>query len=89
MALHTQIVADGEPLSLNWGMWHVMRMQEVAITEELGLQYGAPEFWVRFHETTLAKKGEYVVQRNHHFRDEADGETLSILAGYVLRMSYS
>lgn len=94
MPLYTEIHRDGEAREINWGWWHVERMQEVAILEHLGIEdvkaAGELElnsdFWAQFRETPLATTGQYTATGSWHFRDELDGEEFSILAGDVLVM---
>lgn len=90
MPLFTEIHRDGEAREINWGWWHVERMQEVAICELLNIPDAEVqidgEFWTNFQSTELAQKGTYTVQRDHYYLDENDGEKFTILAGDVLVM---
>ena len=76
MALRTQIIRNDEPMSLNWGIWHVSVMMEAAqIEEELPWQH-----------TTLATTGRQELNAHHSFIDESDGEVLNLKPGDVLTM---
>jgi len=73
MPLSTQIIRDGEPLELRWSLWHAACMHEAAKREGKDIN----------------QLGTVVLEENHTFVDESDGEVLNLKKGDILKMWHS
>jgi hypothetical protein len=82
MPANTQIIRDGKPVLLRWGMWHVNCLYDAAALEDsrvvVKLKDGRSEF---FYMGFPNHPATYVFRKYHRFVDETDGEVFEIFPG--------
>lgn len=77
MSVHTQLVAaDGVPVSLHWGMWHVQVLAEAMATEIC-----ARLPWVDPDDVAWFPADGFTFSDPHCFVDLSDGEVFPIHPG--------
>lgn len=82
MPANTQIVRNGEAISLRWGWWHIEKLYEAAGNEDSRVivkrKDGESEM---FHMMFPNHPSTFTFRKYHKFVDESDGEVFEIFPG--------
>jgi len=85
MPLTAKITRNEEALPLRWGFWHLMVMTE-AVREELEVDKEHPDYPLLNLWSRRDTQSGFTLTKEHSYRDESDGEVLTLLPGDFLHV---
>ena len=87
--LSTQLERNGQPISLDWRQWHILRLHDAMILETMGKEKHAEwlsgDVWPEELPPVFPKSGEWVFKLAHSFEDYYEGEIFNIFPGDIYR----